>query len=220
MCIRDRYALSADTWTKITHTFPGYSGLTFETDNGVGIQFMFIQYFGTSYTSGSTVDQWVTYTGSTSTPDDTADWWTTNNATFEITGLQLEVGSTATAFEHRSFAEELISCKRYFQNHAPNYSDHMMWGTGRAESNTGRIGIPVSVPMRAAPTVATTANRLMRYDGSASDSTDTPTIFAAGSWLSESNIYTLDFSGHSLSHNNMYQLTSGGGTGITLDSEL
>ena len=95
-----------------------------------------------------------------------------------------------------------------------------MWGTGRAESNTGRIGIPVAVPMRAAPTVAATQNRLMRYDNSASDSTDTPSIYAAGSWLSESNIYTLDFSGHSLSHNNMYMLTSSSGSSLTLDSEL
>ena len=179
---------------------------------------MFIQYFGTSYTSGSTVDQWVTYTGSTSTPDDTADWWTTNNATFEITGLQLEVGSTATAFEHRSFAEELISCKRYFQIHAGVNSDHMMWGTGRAESNTGRIGLPVAVPMRDTPTVYAAANRLMRYDGTASDSTSTPSVLANN--LVDGNIYTIDFGGHSLSHNNMYQLTSSADSRITFDSEI
>ena len=45
----------------------------------------------------------------------TSTWYTTNDATFEITGVQLEVGSTATDFEHRSFAEELALCQRYYQ---------------------------------------------------------------------------------------------------------
>ena len=42
------------------------------------------------------------------------DWYTTNDATFEITGVQLEVGPQATAFEHRSFVEELTLCQRYY----------------------------------------------------------------------------------------------------------
>jgi len=108
-----KYALAANTWTKITHTFPGNSNLTFDNDNGLGIQFQWIMYFGTTYTSGSTVDQWVTYGGYTSTPDDTNDWYVQNDATFELTGVQLEVGSQATAFEHRSFGDELRRCQRY-----------------------------------------------------------------------------------------------------------
>jgi len=111
-----KYALAANTWTKITHTFPGNSNLTFDNDNGIGIQFMWKMFVGTTYTSGSTVDQWVTYDGYTSTPDDTADWWTTNDATFEMTGVQLEVSDHATEFELRSYGDELARCQRYYQN--------------------------------------------------------------------------------------------------------
>ena len=55
--------------------------------------------------------------GSSRTPDNTATWWTTNDATLEVTGVQLEVGSQATPFEHRSFGEEMSLCQRYFQRY-------------------------------------------------------------------------------------------------------
>ena len=47
-------------------------------------------------------------------PDMTSTWWTTDDATFEITGVQLELGSVATDFEHRSFAVEERLCQRYY----------------------------------------------------------------------------------------------------------
>ena len=106
--------LSADTWTKITKTIPGVSTLTFDNNNGSGIIFQIYQYLGTTYTANSvTNNQWQNYSSTEQTPDQTSTWWTTNDATFEITGVQLEVGSVATDFEHRSFGQELFLCRRY-----------------------------------------------------------------------------------------------------------
>ena len=63
------------------------------------------------------MNTWAAYaSGSTRTPDNTSTWYTTNDATFEFTGVQLEVGSVATDFEHRSFAQEIALCGRYYQN--------------------------------------------------------------------------------------------------------
>ena len=69
---------------------------------------------GTDTTGSVSVDEWHTYNAATRTPDQTSTWYTTNDATFEVTGLQIEVGSQATAFEHRTYGDELLLCQRYF----------------------------------------------------------------------------------------------------------
>ena len=111
-------SLTADTWTKITKTIPGASNLQIDNDNGEGPKIAWSLFKGTNFTASSvTLNQWAAYADGTQTPDQTTTWYTTNDATFEITGVQLEVGPQATAFEHRSFGEELALCQRYFQKY-------------------------------------------------------------------------------------------------------
>ena len=113
----------AGTWTKVTHTIPGNSGLQFSNDNGEGIEIYFLLFYGTNQTTSShTLNTWKTTNGGDQAPDMTATWFETDNALFDITGLQLEVGSVATDFEHRRYADELRSCQRYyFQDNTARY---------------------------------------------------------------------------------------------------
>jgi len=108
-------ALTANTWTKITKTVSGNSNLQINNDNTEGLKIEWMMFRGTNNTdSGVTLNAWAAYTSGARTPDQTSTWYTTNDATFELTGLQLEVGSVATDFEHRSFGQELALCQRYF----------------------------------------------------------------------------------------------------------
>ena len=107
-------SLSADTWTKVTKTIPGNSNLQFDNNNDEGLVLEIVAWYGTDLTGSVSLNQWATQVSATRTPDNTSTWYTTNNATLEITGLQLEVGSVATDFEHRSFGQELALCQRYY----------------------------------------------------------------------------------------------------------
>ena len=108
-------SLTANTWTKITKTIAGNSNLQFDNDNAIGLEIYLSQFWGTDRTGSFSLDAWRSYNGAGRTPDFTSTWYTTNDATFEITGVQLEVGSVATDFEHRSYAQELSLCLRYYQ---------------------------------------------------------------------------------------------------------
>ncbi len=109
-------SLSANTWTYVTKKIPGNSNITMSNNNGVGFYIYWWQFLGTDRTdSGVALETWGAYAGGTRTPDNTSTWWTTNDATWAITGVQLEVGSYATPFEHRSFGDELRRCQRYYE---------------------------------------------------------------------------------------------------------
>jgi hypothetical protein len=155
----DTPSLSANTWTKVIKTIPGNSNLTIADDNGLGMTFYLYAFLGTSFTTAnSDTETWVTGTAGNYSNDMTTTWWTTNDATFEITGVQLEVGSQATPFEHRSFGEERLLCQRY-------YIKYVQQGcSGYIESNAGttaQLTHTIPVPMRANPsTVCTTASSI------------------------------------------------------------
>ena len=102
---------SANTWEFKTIVIPGPTSGTFNTTIGSGVKFRFALMAGSSlavapgtWTSGD-------YVGSTSQ----VNWMATNGNTFYITGVQFEVGTSATSFEFRPFGTELLLCQRYYE---------------------------------------------------------------------------------------------------------
>ena len=147
------YALSADTWTKVIKTIPGNSNLQFDTNHNSGLTVMLLSMYGTDMTdSGVSVDTWAAYATGTKTPDQTATWYATDNATIEFTGVQLEVGSQATAFEHRTKAEELTLCQRYCQYISGGAYGALGLAGRKSGSNDVEFNHILPHPMRAACT--------------------------------------------------------------------
>ena len=151
--------LSANTWTKVVKTIPGNSNLTINDDNGVGLSIFWFPYIGTDYTdAGNTLDGWQASSGSTYGVVDDTSWYTTNDATFEITGVQLEVGSQATPFEHISYAENKRLCMRYFEKIDNGYNtgdnNYYYFGPGYFEADNNLRGmITYKEQKRATPTI-------------------------------------------------------------------
>ena len=145
-------SLSADTWTKVTHSVPGHGSLLqFDNDTATGLQIEFTLYRGTNNTSNSvTLNAWGAYVSAERIPDVTTTWFTTNDATFELTGVQLEVGPVATPFEHRSFGDELRRCQRYYYQFEifPSQVVNFLSAYG---STYGKVQYSFPVTMRANP---------------------------------------------------------------------
>jgi len=102
---------SANTWTSISVTIAGDTSGTWLTTNGIGVDVLFS--LGTGSTYLGTAGSWAgaNYLGATGQVNMVA----TNGATFYLTGVQLEKGSTATSFDYRPYGTELQLCERYCQ---------------------------------------------------------------------------------------------------------
>ena len=108
--------LTANTWTKVEIPIPGNSSINFDHNEGPGFIITWYLYAPTSYTSGNgPLNTWMSYNASKRVPADSDAWWTADNATFDLTGVQLEVGNVATPFELKNYDQNLWECKRYFQ---------------------------------------------------------------------------------------------------------
>jgi len=157
------FSVAADTWTKVTKTIPGNSNITINNDNGRGMEVSFVPYYNTDYTdSGFTTDAWGTYSASSQLPDMTTTWGTTDGATFDITGVQLEVGSVATPFEHRSYGDELARCQRYYYKIQPGTS-HSFGLSFNRSTTLCQAFASFPVTMRTDPTAIETSGTASDY---------------------------------------------------------
>ena len=165
------FSLSAATWTKVEKSFPGHADLTFDNDVNRGMALHISPFYGTDFTSGVSTSAWSTYASGDRFPDFAQRWGSAGTgATWEITGVQLELGSVATNFEHRSYGEELARCLRYFYQCCNGASQEIASGWYYNSTMIAMI-VEMPVPMRSNPTVAVsgTADQFAIYRDGAAD---------------------------------------------------
>ena len=147
------------SWNRITITIPGDtqasdgSNYGIADDNATGANLMIWLHGGTNFSSGTHQDTaWADRGYTTLFQDNQTSFYDATSRTFFITGLQMEVGSVATPFEHRSFGEELRLCQRYYILVAEGDGKAIALGTNYSSSNMySNIHLPND--MRVAPTI-------------------------------------------------------------------
>ena len=144
---------SADTWEYKTIVVPGDTSGTWLTNNSVGIRLRFD--YGSGSSLRGTANTWqagnlIGSTGSVSVIG-------TLNATFYITGVQLEVGSVATPFERRPYGTELALCQRYYSNFVVTQDEYVAVAHASSATAAKTQAFFFKVPMRATPTVTLSA---------------------------------------------------------------
>ena len=161
-------------WTRITMTFPADTTGAFNDDNAHSLSVRIWLHAGSTYTSGTLQSSaWAGLTAANRAAGITS-FFDSTDRTFFLTGLQLEVGSVATPFEHRSFGEELVLCQRYCHRINSNGSDDIPIGTGFYNaSTTCRVMVTVPTTMRAASTFTTLDSGLDILRDSSSDTSIT-----------------------------------------------
>ena len=156
------YTISAaNTWEHKTITFEAntLTGGGIVDDNGIGLYLTWHLAAGSDYDSGSSTSSgWATYSTTNWVEPSTTDAViTTTNATFLLTGVQLEVGDTATDFEYRTVKDELAACQRYFyQFDSRGFDMFFDSKVVDATSEYKQGGISFPVEMRSTP--ASTGN--------------------------------------------------------------
>ena len=150
--VNSEYTISsANTWERKEITYAADQTGVIDNDSGTGFYVTWNLALG-SDRKGNAASAWETqntdnWAGAGTYTDAVI---TTVNSTWEITGVQLEVGDTATPFEHRSFGDELTRCQRYFQN---NGGTRVIKGGYVASGGNNFFTVKYTTAMRAAPTV-------------------------------------------------------------------
>lgn len=198
---------SANTWEQKTVTIAGdTSGTWIGATNGVGIRVRFGLGVGATYSGTAGAWAGATYfsaTGATSVVG-------TNGATFYITGVQLEKGSTATSFDYRPYGTELALCQRYYWKWTSSQFNRVALGYSDTTTNTVVL-LYLPCQMRTTPTSSITN---MTVNGTS--------ITSSAVVSYDANVAYLNCTASGRTANTMYQIyTAASSTGIMeLSSEL
>lgn len=147
------YTLAADTWTKVekTITMSTDTGTTWDTSNGVGCLIDWVLQ-AEDYRDVTSADTWLSSDKFAVSGQE--DWAATSGATFNLTGVKIEIGSSATDFHYETYAEELAKCQRYY--YQITHTSTNRWGIDGLYSNGTGAALNFSwthpTTMRTAPT--------------------------------------------------------------------
>ena len=206
---------SANTWEQKTITVAGDTTGTWNTTNGIGIAINFDLGNGSDLKT-STTGSWIVgdFRGATGSVAP----FTSSGATFYITGVQLEKGTVATSFDYLPYGTELMLCQRYayILNQSTMGGGYRRFGSGVATAaNNARLVVPLSVPMRATPSLSFTSNPRLETGSGASTWSSVANVY--GNYILSCDVTT---SGNFTSANNAIVCDIGDSGAVNITAEL
>ena len=189
------------SWSRVELTFPADTTGAFDDDTNASLIIFFWLHAGSDRTSGTLSETWTSVTNANRAVGINSFFSSTDN-TFFVTGVQLEVGSVATEFEHQKYCDVYQDCQRYYYKSGDNSSEWFPGSTTNASAgpyyalaadglqDRAYPALQWPVQMRAAPSVTfypgrtdvtNTADRITQYNGATLTTyTSSPTPYSNG----------------------------------------
>ena len=170
--ISQTFSVTTD-WTRVKIIFPADTTGAINDDNGAGLYLNIWLHAGSDFTGGSLSTTWSSITQANRAVG-ISSFFDSTDRTFFLTGVQLEVGDTATDFEHRSFGDELARCQRYcIVLTGTAYQAYGYVGFNES-TTTSKLIYNMPTTMRAAPTGSTSGS--FSLDGATTNPTTSGTF--------------------------------------------
>ena len=202
------------SYQRFTFTLPADTGGDAQVEtNAEGFAIHIGLSMGSNFTSGTLNETWQDFTNANRFVG-VGNLASSTDNNFFITGIQLEVGSQATPFEHRSFGEELELCQRYFWQYGTGDPQYTPIGAGNSEESFSNITMFYPTKMRAAPSIAYTGIQV--FDGSTSEGV----TGTRGSYIGLQSLNFQPNHGNLVRGRGVYSSLTGTSSYFSFDSEL
>ena len=201
------------SWNRVILTFPADTTGTIDDDNASSLRMFFWLHSGSTYSSGTLQTSWGANTAANRAAG-ISSFFDSTDREFFLTGLQMEVGSQATPFEHRSFGEELSLCQRYFWQYGTGDPQYTPIGAGNSEESFSNITMFYPTKMRAAPSIAYSGIQV--FDGSTSEGV----TGTRGSYIGLQSLNFQPNHGNLVRGRGVYSSLTGTSSYFSFDSEL
>ena len=210
-------------WNRVELTYPADTTGEITNNNGQGIRLFFWIHAGSNYTSGTlNSSSFTANPPAANRASGISSFYSSTNNEFYLTGFQMEVGDTATDFEHRSYGEELSLCQRYFEKFDyanTQFVDSIGYSNA---SSTASCMINYSTK-RAAPTITlppagTSGGALAFLTGGGGYPSSIGTFTIQLPSTTAARIYGSSFGGYTIGQASA--LFASGSCSITIDAEL
>mgnify|MGYP003111198017 CR=1 FL=1 len=219
------------SWTRVELTFPADTTGAFDDDNAQSLNLHLFLVSGTTYTSGTLSQTWTSNSGNNANRAvGGGNFFSSTDNTFFITGVQLEVGSVATEFEHRSYAEELALCQRYYQKFEGTTSNYESITVGYNQGTGNHVGVLyTNVPMRstgiALETTGTASDYVILHQATVQNLTSVPVLYAYASIPQNDEIINVTLtgttgSGLTAQGGSILSFTNSAGKTLAIEDEL